>query len=215
MEDVLGALWQLWMFEMPGVRLDPTDVTDLQRVVVAVDPAMTSGEGSDLSGITVAGVDSGTQPRFGDDGRKHGYILHSEGFRGLPEATMRRAALLYRKYRADALVVEANQGGDYLPAVMRQVDPTVNVKTIFASRGKRTRAEPISSLYEQGRVHHVGDPTSFALLEEQMTTWVDAPGQPSPDVLDSAVWALTELLISNIGQVGLARVRDKRLAGRR
>jgi phage terminase large subunit-like protein len=215
MEDVLGALWQLWMFELPGIRLNPTDLPDLERIVVAVDPATTSGEGADASGITVAGCDNGNVLRWNDNPRKHGYVLHSEAFRGLPEATMRRAVSLYRKYRADAIVVENNNGGDYLPAVIRQVDPGVNIKTVFASRGKRARAEPISSLYEQFRVHHVGDPAMFAALEEQMTTWVDAPGQSSPDVLDSAVWGLTELLVSGPQHMGLTRVRDRRLAGRR
>lgn len=215
MDDVVGALWQLWMFELPGFRLDPPDVPELERIVVSVDPAMTSGEGSDLSGLTVVGCDSGYQHRWGGDSRKHAYILHAEAVRALPEATMTRVSELYHRYKADAVVVEANNGGDYLPAVLRQVDPSSHIKTIYASRGKRTRAEPISSLYEQGRVHHVGNPADFTMLEEQMTTWVDAPGQKSPDVMDAAVWALTELLVQGSDPLSILRTRDRRLAGRR
>lgn len=218
LEDVEGALWTLAMFETPFFRLTPDALPDLQRVVVAVDPATTSGESSDATGIAVAGRDYGwtqstatVSPLRPGDPRPHGYLLHSEALRDLPEVTMRRVAELYHAHHADAVVIEANQGGDYLPAVLRQVDRTIPVRMVHARRGKHTRAEPVSALYEQARVHHVGQ---HAALEEQLTTWTDAPGEPSPDLLDALVWAFTDLLVADHQAVS-APSRDRRLAGRR
>lgn len=221
LDDVEGALWSLGMFEVPYFRLDRKDVPDLQRVVVAIDPAVTSGEKSDKTGIVVAGRDYGGlwQPGAAGttvDPRPRGYVLHSEAMRDLPERTMRRAIELYRLHKADAVVIEANNGGDYLPAALRAVDPTVPYRLVHATRGKHTRAEPVATLYGPvtSRVHHVGPAMDHVLLEEQMTTWTDAPGEPSPDVMDALVWALTDLLVVD-QQVSGTTTRDKRLAGRR
>jgi phage terminase large subunit-like protein len=102
---------------------------------------------------------------------------------------MRKAVWAYTEFRADSVVVEANNGGDYLPALLRTIDQNVPCKTVRASRGKVTRAEPVSALYEQRRMHHVG---VFAQLEDQMVTWV--PSDPdSPDRVDALVWGCSEL----------------------
>lgn len=174
LDDVEGALWQAATID--DHRVD--DFPDLDRLVIAVDPAVTAGEDSDDTGIIVAG--------------RHGpnlYVLEDHTCHDDPTTVMVRVAALYHELAADQVIVEANNGGDYLPALLRTVDPTIPCQTVHAARGKRTRAEPIHGLYEQGRVHHVG---VHPQLEEQMTSWV--PGQPSPDRLDALVWAITALV---------------------
>ena len=96
----------------------------------------------------------------------------------------------YHKMRADRLVAEVNQGGDMVKFVIHTIDKNVAYKDVHASKGKHTRAEPVSALYEQNRIHHVG---SFPDLEDQLCEWV--PGDISPDRLDALVWAVTELLL--------------------
>jgi hypothetical protein len=109
--------------------------------------------------------------------------------RGTPDAAMRKAVAVYRKHHADRIIGETNNGGDFIEALLRTVDRTVPYKKVTASRGKAVRAEPISALYEQHRVHHVGE---WPELEDQMVTW--SPGDAeSPDRMDALVWALTEL----------------------
>ena len=155
-----------------------TPQDSLQRVVVAVDPAVTSGENSDETGIVVAGR---TGPR--------GFVLADVTCRLSPDGWARRAVEAYREHKADRIVAEANQGGDMVRTVLRTVDPTVPVKLVHATRGKRVRAEPVAALYEQGRVFHA---QVFPELEDQLVTWT--PDSPtSPDRLDALVWALTDL----------------------
>lgn len=162
----------------------PTPVTirksDLQRIVVAIDPAVTSNEGSDETGIIVAGL--------GRD--SHGYVLEDLSCRASPEAWARVAVLAYHRWRADRIVAEANQGGDMVSLVLHTVDANVPVKLVHAARGKVARAEPVAALYEQAKCHHVG---TFPGLEDQMATWTQ--GDASPDRLDALVWALTELML--------------------
>ena len=173
LEDVEGALWTSGLIEQH--RHD--DFPDLARLVIAVDPAVTAGEDSDDSGVIVAG-------RTGADC----WVLEDHTVHDDPTSVMTLVAGLYRELHADEVIVEANNGGDYLPALLRAIDPSIPVRTVHASRGKRTRAEPVHGLYEQGRVHHVGN---LAQLEDQMTSWV--PGFDSPDRLDALVWAVTAL----------------------
>lgn len=175
--DVEGALWRREDIDADRVR--PDQVPDLVRVVVAVDPAVTSGEESDETGIVVVG-----ESRDG-----HGYVLADYSMRGTPDACMRRVVRAYYDHDADCVVAEVNNGGDYIQSLLRTVDPNVPYRTVRASRGKAIRAEPVSALYEQHRVHHVG---CFPALEDQMCTWT--PLDPvSPDRVDALVWAVTEL----------------------
>jgi len=176
LEDVEGALWRLELIDNTRVDTAPP----MRRIVVAMDPAAKGSETSDMMGIVGAGV--------GFDGRA--YVLGDRSDRLSPAAAVKRAAALYDELKADAAVVEANNGGDWLAAVWSQVAPSVPVKLVHASRGKLTRAEPIAALYEQGRVSHVG--RELQALEDQMTSWV--PGEASPDRMDALVWALTELM---------------------
>lgn len=112
------------------------------------------------------------------------------------------------------MVIEANNGGDYLPALLEQVDPTVPWRVLHATRGKRARAAPVAQLYEQTRINHVGRARVFAELEEQMTTFVGmGEAEDSPDLLDSLVWALWDLFLEHQTHVGQGD--DQRLSGRR
>ncbi|HOA25319.1 MAG TPA: terminase family protein [Aggregatilineales bacterium] len=176
LDDVPGALWK-------RDRIDDLRVTDLPnmtRIVVAIDPAVSTTDESSETGIVVAGV--------GKDG--HGYVLDDLTVKASPHEWATRAVNAYHDYQADRIVAEVNNGGDMVEHTLKTVDPKLPYKKLHASRGKHTRAEPIAALYEQGRVHHVG---MFAELEDQMCTWV--PGDDSPDRMDALVWALTELML--------------------
>lgn len=173
--DTPGALWSLDSFERVDFRSSPVD---LERVVVAIDPAVTSAETSDESGIVVAG-------RAGE----HSWVLEDLSMRADPHAVAATAVQAYHDLAADRIVVEDNNGADWIPALIRTVDPTVRVDKVHASRGKALRAQPVAGLYEQGRVHHVG---VLAQLEDQMCVWTPE-SRTSPDRLDALVWALTSL----------------------
>jgi phage terminase large subunit-like protein len=178
LEDVDGAIFSLDQVDATR-RVRLPDGLLLRSIVVAIDPAVTSAESSDESGIVVAGR----------DGAGQFWVLEDASLRGTPDQVMRASVNAYRRWNADAIIVEANNGGDWLPTVLASVDRNVPCRKVHASRGKRARAEPIAALYEQGRVHHVG---SFPKLEDQLTSWtVDSKG--SPDRMDALVWALTDL----------------------
>ncbi|MFJ2342409.1 phage terminase large subunit family protein [Streptomyces antimycoticus] len=216
LEDVEGALWKQWMFEVEGFRIARAAVPPLDRLVVAVDPAVTTTDTADLTAFTVAGRSYPLEQMYGDR-RPRGYVLHAEQDRHTPTAAMRRAAALYHEHQADCVVIEANNGGDYLPALLTEVDPTVPCRVVHATRGKRARAAPVAMLYEQSRISHAGPPRTFAVLEEQMTTYVGASEaeEKSPDLLDSCVWALTDLFLDATGLGTALRAADSRLDGRR
>jgi phage terminase large subunit-like protein len=152
----------------------------LSRIVVAIDPAVTSAEGSDETGIIGAGVSRD----------EHGYVLADVSLRGTPLQWASAAVTLYHTLKADRMVAEANQGGEMVEQTIHTVDPNVPVTLVHASRGKLTRAEPVAALYEQSRVHHAG---RFPQLEDQQCTWTQ--GDASPDRLDACVWALTDLML--------------------
>lgn len=177
LEDLEGALWK--RSDIDAARVKLADVPDLIRVVVGIDPAVTSTEESDETGIIVAG----------DDGHGHGYVLADYSMKGSPEACMREAVRAYKRHGADCIVAEVNNGGDFIGTVLRTVDPNVPYHTVRASRGKALRAEPVSALAEQRRLHHVG---SFPDLEDQLCAFVPGIGS-SPDRMDALVWAVFEL----------------------
>ncbi len=179
LEDFEGALWSRALIER--TRIAPSAQPAYRRVVVAIDPAVSSGEGSDETGIIVAAL--------GDDG--HGYVLDDVSGRYAPTEWATKAAALYTRWGADRIIAEVNQGGEMVEATLRMVDPNVSYRGVHASRGKITRAEPVSALYEQGRVHHVG---AFPALEDQLTTY-EPGGRKSPDRLDALVWAFTDLMV--------------------
>ena len=178
LDDVEGALWTPEVID--AARVDPASVPDLTRVVVAVDPAVTSTDESDETGIVVAGETGGGE----------GYVLADYSMRGTPDACMRKAVWAYRHHKADRVVGEANNGGDYIGSLLRTVDPGIPYSKVTASRGKAIRAEPVSALYEQGRIHHCG---AFDVLEAQMCSFVPGKSAEHDDRMDALVWAFTEL----------------------
>jgi phage terminase large subunit-like protein len=184
--DIPNALWTYGQIEASRVRThDP-----LGRIVVAIDPAVSNTENSDDHGIIVAGIHARTQ---------EAYVLEDASMGGTPMQWARRAVNLYDQYQADAIVIEVNQGGDMVAQTLRSVRNNVRIKEVRATRGKHIRAEPIASMYEQGRVHHVG---SFPALETQMTqmTTFGYEGDGSPDRVDALVWAMTDLFPAMVGR---------------
>jgi phage terminase large subunit-like protein len=177
--DVPGALWQRNNIDQHRMDTAP----DMTRIAVAIDPAVTAGDESDETGIVVAGCDD-------DRDFKRGYTLADGSMKGTPAQWARRAIALYYRYEADIIVAEVNNGGDMVEHTIRMEDSSVHVKQVRATRGKYTRAEPVSALYEKGQISHVG---YFPELEDQMCTWL--PGDKSPDRLDALVWCFTELML--------------------
>lgn len=192
LDDVPGALWTRENLDKYRVKrpLDgtPPKLPVMQRIVVAIDPAITapaegvSHEETSETGIVVAGL--------GEDGR--GYVLDDLTCRLAPNGWARKAVNGFDYYLCDTLVAEVNQGGAMVSQVIRSVRPGIPITTVRASRGKSTRAEPISALYEQGRVSHVG---SFPELEDQMVLFTPfgIEGDTTADRVDALVWALTSL----------------------
>lgn len=178
LEDNPGALWQRVRIDELRVREAP----ELKRVVVAIDPAVSSNPKSDETGIVAAGI--------GGDG--HGYVLDDLSGIYQPAQWASRALVALDRYQADRIVGETNNGGDLVEANLRTARNTIPYVGVHASRGKQTRAEPISALYEQGRVHHIG---SLGKLEDQMCGWDPAHDSKSPDRVDALVWALSFLMI--------------------
>jgi predicted phage terminase large subunit-like protein len=185
LEDMPGALWSRDAIERARVeaRIEG-GAPALRRVVVAIDPAVSTGDDADETGIVVAAL--------GQD--SHGYVLDDLSGRFSPHDWASRALEAYRAHRADRIVAEVNNGGAMVEATLRVLDAGVSYKPVHASRGKLARAEPVAALYEQGRVHHVG---AFPALEDQMCAFTGGPMSylASPDRVDALVWALSELML--------------------
>ncbi|MGF1455196.1 MAG: phage terminase large subunit [Alphaproteobacteria bacterium] len=177
-----GALWTQAVIDKARVE----DVPELERIGVAVDPAVTASAHSNETGIIVGGLGR-------CEGRAHAFVLHDASIAGTPDQWARRAVGVYHAFEADVLVVETNQGGDMVMNTIRTIDPSVSIRQVRASRGKVARAEPVSALYEQGRVHHVGH---LKALEDQMLamTVEGYRSEGSPDRVDALVWLISELM---------------------
>ena len=187
--DVEGALWKRATIE--GKR--ETKAPDLIRIVVGVDPSASETGSGDECGIVAAGIGW-----CNCQGRRelHAFVLGDSSVRGGPVAWANEAVTAYHRHRADRLIAEANNGGGMVAVTIGTIPHAPPVVLVHASRGKHTRAEPISMLYEQGKVHHVG---SFPYLEDEMCSWV--PGHASPNRMDALVWALTELALGGTAGV--------------
>ncbi len=188
LDDVVGALWSREMIDAHRLRETPPH---FERIVVGVDPAVTSGEDADETGILVVGM-------IGN----RGYVVEDLSGQYTPQEWAIQAIKAYYKYNADRIVAEVNQGGDMVEHTIRTVDRNVSYKAVRAARGKILRAEPIAALYEQGRIHHCG---TFAPLEDQLCMYTHE-SRDSPDRLDALVWALTDLMIGK-NDGGMSRVR--------
>jgi phage terminase large subunit-like protein len=183
LDDMPGALWNREIID--GAR--KPELPDLDRIIVAVDPAASSGEDADETGIVAVGI--ARDP----DGNTRGYVIADRSLRGTPDEWAAAAVSLYHELDADRIVAEKNQGGEMVSAVIRAKDRNVPITLVTATRGKVVRAEPIAALYEQGRVHHVG---RFDKLEDQMclfTRDTDRTPGNSPDRVDALVWGLTSV----------------------
>ncbi len=181
-EDREDALWQRGQIEKLRIRKAP----ELERIVVAIDPPVTSGEKADLCGIVAAGISQEGQ----------GFVLNDQSVkRATPLKWAQIAVDLFHEMQADRIVAEVNQGGELVETILRQIDETVPIRKVHASRGKYLRAEPVAALYEQGRISHVG---CYEELEDQMCDF--GPGGlsngKSPDRLDALVWAMTDLMLN-------------------
>ena len=187
LEEAQGALWTTAMLDDASVKHEA--VPDLSRIVVALDPAVTSNAESDMTGIVVAGIDVNGVA----------YVLGDYTDRLSPQGWASKAIELYHHYQADRIVAEVNQGGDMVKTTIHGEDETVPYKAVRASRGKFARAEPISALYERSLVKHVSNPPDGASLNEletQMRTWEPLGSIGSPDRLDALVWAITDLSLN-------------------
>lgn len=193
LDDTPGALWSRSLIEetrWPAHR----NVPDLVRIAVAIDPAASTGEEADETGIVVAGKDA----------NGHGYVLADQSGRYPPTEWARTAIALYRQHKADRIVAEVNNGGDMVEATIRMIDRNASYSAVRASRGKVIRAEPVAALYEQRRIHHVG---AFPTLEDQMCAFAPdfdrATAGFSPDRVDALVWAFADLLVEPMANEGI------------
>jgi len=173
-----GALWNNKMIN--DARLPKDFKTEYTKIIVAIDPAVTSHADSDETGIVVVAKDHTNKY----------YLLEDRSGKYSPDQWGRIAIELFYTFQANVIVAEVNNGGDLVERLLRSIDSHVRYKSVHASRGKLLRAEPISALYEQGRVSHLG---VFPELESQMCTYTGDRPKPSPDRLDALVWGLTEL----------------------
>ena len=198
LEEVEGALWTTAGLEAVRIEAAP----DLDRIVVAVDPVVSSGAAADECGIVVVGaVTRGPVQDW------RAYVLEDATVKGASPAEWARAALAaMQRHGAERLVAEVNQGGDLVESVIRQIDPLVPFRALRAGRGKGLRAEPVAALYEQGRVSHL---RGLGALEDQMCrmTAQGYRGRGSPDRLDALVWALHELIVEPAAHYQRPQVR--------
>lgn len=177
LDDNPDALWKRADIENNKVH----EIPQLTYVVVGVDPAATSKVGSDDTGIVVAGI----------NGKGHYYVLGDYTLHDTPQKWAEAAITAFHKHEANLIVGETNQGGEMVGDTLKNIDPKIPFRAVHASRGKAIRAEPVSALYEQGRVHHFG---TFPELEDQCCEWV--PGaEKSPDRVDALVWAISQLIL--------------------
>jgi len=179
LDDAEGLLWNRSIIDRARLSVKP----ELKRIIVAVDPAATANSESDETGITVQGID--------DVGK--GYLLEDLSGKYSPNEWASIISTAVIRWGADCIVAEKNQGGDMVESVLRSQDKRTRVKLVTATKGKYVRAEPIYSLYEQGKIYHVG---SFPILERQMVTFEPDKGK-SPDRVDALVWGFTELMLKN------------------
>jgi phage terminase large subunit-like protein len=178
LDNLEGALWNNGMID--ASRRPKDTKVEFTKVIVALDPAVTANADSDETGIVVVGKDALNKY----------YLLDDRSGKYTPDEWGRLSVELFYTWQANYIVAEVNNGGDLVERLIRSIDTSVGYRSVHASRGKMLRAEPISALYEQGKVHHLG---VYPELESQMCTYTGDRPKPSPDRLDALVWGLTEL----------------------
>lgn len=195
-EDLTDVEGALWTHELINQHRWPADreLPHFTSVLVAVDPASTSKETSDEAGIVVVAK---APCNCKGESQIHAFVLADYTKRGTPEQWSRIAIDAWARHHADAIVSEVNQGGDMVGTIIGYAASERKIavphRTVWAADGKQVRATPIQMLYEQGRVHHVGN---VPLLEDEMTTWIPGQGR-SPNRIDALVWGVTELRLQS------------------
>lgn len=177
LDDAEGLLWNRQIIESQRISKKP----DLSLIVVAVDPATTKTMNSDETGIVVCGKSSSGNI----------YVLEDLSGKYSPNEWANVVASAVKRWKADSIVAEKNQGGDMVKTVIRQFDKRTMVKLVTATKGKYTRAEPVYSYYEQGKIYHVGN---LPILESQMVSFNPDENINSPDRVDALVWGCTDLM---------------------
>jgi len=188
-EMLMDAEGALWTWATLDAARRPWSV-EPDRIVVAVDPPVTSGTSSDECGIIVAGA-----ARQGPPQDWSALVIEDASVQGAsPQVWAERAVAAFHRHKADRLVAEVNQGGEMVATIVKSIDPMIPFRAVRATRSKVVRAEPVAALYEQGRVSHGG---SFPELEAQMAAMTGRgyAGKGSPDRVDALVWAITDLMI--------------------
>jgi len=181
LEDIEGALWNMALIEKNRVSKAPV----MKRIVVAIDPATTAKKTSNETGIIVCGL--------GVDNL--GYVLEDLSGIYTPNGWAKKAVNAYYDWKADRIIGEVNNGGDLIENTLRGLDDSIPYKSVWATRGKIIRAEPVFAMYERDEIKHVG---IFEGLETQMTTWNAKEGAKSPDRVDGLVWGFTELKVEEV-----------------
>ena len=179
-DDAEGALFKYSDIAKNRVVVAP----EMRQVVVGCDPAVTSNDGSNNTGIICGGVSR----VLGED---HYYVLDDATMSGTPAAWAREVINCFDRNEANLIIGEVNQGGDLIEANLRTVRPLIPYDAVRATRGKAIRAEPIATACEMGGLHFVGE---FPELENELTSWAPASGEPSPDRMDALVWAVRHLM---------------------
>jgi len=210
LDELEGALWSRKIIDGYRCEVMPSVYDEgfyFTRIVVGVDPATKDEEGSDETGIIVAGLGN-------DD---HGYVLADYSGKYSPAAWGAKVAHAYAVWQADGVVAEVNQGGDMVKHVLEAANESMRVKMVHASRGKMARAEPVAQKYEQGKIHHVGHPVILADgmkkeghledLEDQMCTWERLSAKFSPDRIDALVWCIHDLMIDGAKEIQTSKLK--------
>lgn len=213
LDDNPNALWMAQFID--DNRIDLATLPQLDRIVVAVDPPAKE-TGAECGIIVIGKVDRWDIPIMRTAGlhdRAHGFVLDDRSKSGSPDQWGKAVVSAFDDWKANNVVVEVNNGGDMVKHTLRQIRGTLPVREVHASRGKAKRAEPVATIYEQGRAHHIGH---FPHLEDQQLGFDpnDPDPDPSPDRMDACVWGFTDLMVDNRTMTQTS-TRDDRLRGRR
>lgn len=183
-DDIEGALWKMSQIDNTRESVDKLDeiLSKLVRIVVSIDPAVTSKPDSDETGIIVVGKDI----------YNHAYVLEDISGIYTPSVWADKAIWAYEKWQANYILAESNNGGDLVKSNIQSANPSVPVRLVHATRGKMLRAEPVQAMYERREVTHVG---LHAKLEDQMCNWDAQTGEESPDRVDALVHGITDICI--------------------
>jgi len=213
LEDLVGALWKSWMFELEGFRVDEHTLPMLNRKCVSIDPAVSTNRNSNETGIVVAGVEhrkivGRAKPL------KHFYSLEDLSQSTPPHEWAQAAVNAYRVHGCDFIVAEGNNGGNLVSEIIATIDSSIEVKVVKATVGKEARAEPIAAFYSQGRAHHYcpyGNIQNLKDLEDQMLNWIPGFGS-SPDRIDATVWAAHALMLEEEESAPIMRRAEARFS---